>query len=73
MEQKPDHQLMHRTNMYFTAPQMEKLSSLSSSTGLSAAEIVRRAVDEYFIRQSRSAAKKAAKGNQPESQALPEA
>ena len=41
---------MRRTNMYFTAPQMEKLSIMSESTGLSVAELVRRAVDEYLHR-----------------------
>lgn len=41
---------MHRTNMYFTTPQVEELSALSDSTGLSVAEHVRRAVDEYLVR-----------------------
>lgn len=36
--------------MYFTAPQMEKLSHLSDETGLSISELVRRAVDDYLKR-----------------------
>lgn len=39
---------MRRTNMYFSAPQMERLSSLSETSGLSVAEHVRRAVDAYL-------------------------
>lgn len=42
---------MLRTNMYFTVPQMDKLAALSVSTGLSIAEHVRRAVDEYLAAQ----------------------
>lgn len=42
---------MLRTNMYFTVPQMDKLGALSVSTGLSIAEHVRRAVDEYLAAQ----------------------
>lgn len=45
---------MHRTNMYFTLPQMEKLSIMSGSTGLSVAELVRRAVDEYLHRNRKA-------------------
>lgn len=43
--QKP---ALRRTNMYFTAPQMDTLAALSASTGLSIAELVRRAVDAYL-------------------------
>lgn len=46
-------QKKHRTNMYFTVPQMNSLTELSASTGLSIAELVRRAVDEYLAGQAR--------------------
>lgn len=50
MEQKTTQSSMRRTNMYFTTPQMDKLSRLSDETGLSVAELVRRAVDDYLKR-----------------------
>lgn len=52
MEQKTTQPSMRRTNMYFTAPQVDKLSTLSAETGLSVAELVRRAVDDYLRRNS---------------------
>lgn len=39
---------LKRTNMYFTAPQLESLAKMSAKTGLSIAELVRRAVDRYL-------------------------
>lgn len=45
---------MHRTNMYFTGPQMDTLAAMSASTGLSIAELVRRAVDEYLAAAGKS-------------------
>lgn len=59
MEEKPTYPSMRRTNMYFTHPQMEKLTALSIETGLSAAELVRRAVDEYLARQANRASSRA--------------
>lgn len=50
-EKKSAHVSLRRTNMYFTAPQMEKLTALSSSSGMSISELVRRAVDEYLAGQ----------------------
>jgi hypothetical protein len=38
--------------MYFSEQQMKSLSQISSATGLSISEIVRRAVDEYLSGQS---------------------
>ncbi len=45
---QPAKNAMRRTNMYFSAPQMEELTAMSASTGLSIAELVRRAVDAYL-------------------------
>jgi hypothetical protein len=52
MERKPTQPSMRRTNMYFSAPQMDKLFAMSAETGLSVAELVRRAVDDYIRRQA---------------------
>lgn len=48
--------LMKRRNMHFSDEQLVALNSLSRKTGLSVAELVRRAVD-IFIRQEILAAK----------------
>lgn len=53
LKHEPTSRSMHRTNMYFTAPQMESLTALSISTGLSIAELVRRAVDKYLAGEAR--------------------
>jgi hypothetical protein len=37
-----------RTNIYLTAPQIAALQSLAQATGLSVAELVRRAIDLYL-------------------------
>lgn len=39
---------MQRTNIYLTTPSMLKMQELSKKTGLSVAELVRRAVDAYL-------------------------
>lgn len=39
---------MKRTNIYLTEIQMKKLEQLCKKTGLSMAELVRRAIDEYL-------------------------
>lgn len=48
--------LMQRRNMHFSDEQLAALNGLSGKTGLSVAELVRRAVDN-FIRQEELAAK----------------
>jgi len=39
---------MKRTNVHLTEQQIERLSQLSKSTGLSVAELIRRAIDYYL-------------------------
>lgn len=39
---------MNRTNIYFTDQQAERLRLLSKKSGLSVAELVRRAIDAYW-------------------------
>jgi len=39
---------MKRTNIHLAEPQIQRLLKLSKATGLSVAELVRRAVDEYL-------------------------
>ena len=39
---------MHRTNIYLTDQQVERLNAESERTGLSSAEIIRRAIDLYL-------------------------
>jgi hypothetical protein len=41
---------MKRTNMYFPQPMFKRLAELAKRTGISIAEHVRRAVDEYLKR-----------------------
>jgi hypothetical protein len=40
--------MMIRTNIFLTAPQLAALQQLAGSTGLSVAELVRRAIDLYL-------------------------
>jgi predicted DNA-binding protein len=40
---------MNRTNIYLPLPTIERLREMSEKTGLSVAEIIRRAVDAYLI------------------------
>lgn len=42
-----------RTNIYLTKPQLERLRALASESGLSVAELVRRAVDDYLKREGK--------------------
>lgn len=37
-----------RRNFYFSSIQLKRLSSMSKKMGLSASEILRRAIDEYW-------------------------
>jgi predicted DNA-binding protein len=39
---------MERTNIYLTKPQLEKLRKLAIESGLTVAELVRRAIDKYL-------------------------
>ncbi len=39
---------MKRTNIFLPQPTIDKLKALSKETGLSVAELIRRAVDEYL-------------------------
>ncbi|WP_415838235.1 ribbon-helix-helix protein, CopG family [Polaromonas hydrogenivorans] len=39
---------MKRTNIYLTEPSVEKLQELSKQTGLSVAELIRRAIDGFL-------------------------
>jgi hypothetical protein len=39
---------MVRTNIYLSAPQLAALQALAGTTGLSVAELVRRAIDLYL-------------------------
>ena len=38
---------MKRFNYFYTAKQIEELKKLSTETGLSVSELIRRAIDEY--------------------------
>jgi len=42
---------MQRVNYHLTAKQLESLRSLKKDTGLSVAELIRRAVDKYIKEQ----------------------
>jgi len=42
---------MKRTNIYLTGPQVKALDALSAKTGMSASEIIRRALDEYLKKE----------------------
>jgi predicted DNA-binding protein len=40
--------MLKRTNIYLSTIQVDKLNKLSESTGLSVAELIRRAIDVFF-------------------------
>lgn len=42
---------MKRVNYHLTEKQIERLEELSERTGLSVAELIRRAIDEYMKKQ----------------------
>ncbi len=42
---------MKRTNIYLSEPSVEKLQTLSEKTGLSVAELIRRAIDDFLKKQ----------------------
>lgn len=39
---------MERTNIYLTKPQLEKLRKVAAESGLTVAELVRRAIDLFL-------------------------
>jgi predicted DNA-binding protein len=39
---------MKRTNVHLAEPQLKRLAQLSKKTGLTVAELIRRAIDEYL-------------------------
>jgi predicted transcriptional regulator len=43
--------IMNRTNIYLPDAMLKRLRELAEKSGLSVAEIVRRALDEYLLRQ----------------------
>ena len=49
--------MMKRVNFTISEVEIKRLSLLSKKTGLSASEIVRRAIDEYWERFERKAKK----------------
>lgn len=42
---------MVRTNIYLTQPQVSRLRDQAEASGLSVAEIVRRAIDSYYDKE----------------------
>lgn len=42
---------MKRVNCHLTDSQIKKLKQLSDNTGMSVAELIRRAIDEYLRKQ----------------------
>jgi predicted DNA-binding protein len=42
---------MKRTHTFIPEPTIERLKEMSEKTGLSVAELIRRAIDEYLKRQ----------------------
>jgi len=54
-------QTMKRVNYHLTEAEITRLQALSINTGLSVAEIIRRAVDEYLDRKERKNMKKEGK------------
>lgn len=44
---------MKRKNIHLTERQIEELQRLSVATGLKSAEIVRRAIDDYLIKEGK--------------------
>ena len=51
-------QTMKRVNYHLTEAEITRLQALSNKTGLSVAEIIRRAIDEYLDRKERKNMKK---------------
>ena len=49
--------MMKRVNYYLSEIQLKRLESISKKTGLSASEILRRAIDEYWERFERKGRK----------------
>jgi len=47
--------MMKRVNYYVSEVQLKRLESLSRQTGLSASEILRKAIDEYWGRNKKRA------------------
>jgi predicted DNA-binding protein len=45
---KEDNDMSKRMNFYLAEIQIKRLNSMSKKTGLSASEILRRAIDEYW-------------------------
>lgn len=44
---------MKRVNYHLTDLQIKKLNEISDNTGISIAELIRRAIDDYLKKQSR--------------------
>ena len=44
---------MKRVDFYLSKIQIEKISKLTKKTGLSASEIMRRAIDEYWEKEKK--------------------
>jgi len=42
---------MKKTNLYLTEPSIAKLQELAKQTGLSVAELIRRAIDDFLKKQ----------------------
>jgi hypothetical protein len=42
---------MKKTNLYLTEPSIAKLQELAKQTGLSVAELIRRAIDEFLTKK----------------------
>lgn len=42
---------MKRTNIYLTEPSVAKLQAMAEKTGLSVAELIRRAIDDFLKKQ----------------------
>ena len=51
-----------RMNFYLTDVEVKRLNEMSKKTGLTASEIVRRAIDEYWERFERKERKDGSKG-----------
>lgn len=49
---------MKRTNVHLSKQQLERLNALSDDTGLTVAEHIRRAIDEYLEKRQKDAEKK---------------
>lgn len=53
---------MIRTNVHLSDKQLDQLRALSSDTGLTVAEHIRRAIDEYLERQQSADGRSGPKG-----------